>query len=312
MALEPTEAVALEPGAYAPPLSEAIGMPEAPSPSASTAAPEPAPAVAPEPAPAADPAAAPAPDPLAALQADLAAERAAREALQRELGARAVPPPAPEPAAAPRTPEPAAPRPRRDQFDTPDAYDAAVDQWVMAETGRVARETVLQAQETAAQAAQARRTQEATEGEQRRQREHMEALATSWGRQRAEAVARYPDFATVAERPDIQITPAMAAAIMQTANGADVAYHLGKTPTEAARIAALPPIQQAFELGRLAATIGAPKAPAVSRAADPIRPVGAVSPAAPSALSDLDMDAYAARRQAELTAATRRPGARAH
>jgi hypothetical protein len=48
-------------------------------------------------------------------------------------------------------------------------------------------------------------------------------------------------------------------AIMVAERGPEVAYHLGSNPDEAARIASLPPLQQAIQLGRIEATLDPPK-----------------------------------------------------
>lgn len=315
-----SETTTPEPEAAAgPPLSESLGgAPEAASAAATNgtpehhpadvpaqAAPEAPQAPAPEP-----PAVAPAPDPTAALRAEIAAERAAREAIERRL---AEPPPAPPPAAAaPPAPEPPTPFPNRAAFDTPDAFDTAVQQWHAAETARITRETVRTEQQRAAAEAAAQRQREAEEAGQRQQREANDRMLADWNGRRAKALETMPDFAAVAERADVTISPPMAAAIMQIESGPEVAYHLGKNPAEAARIAALPPLNAVFELGRIAAALAAPKPPAVSRTADPIRPVGAVAPAVVPALADMDMDSYAAKRQAALAASRRAPGARPH
>ncbi len=91
--------------------------------------------------------------------------------------------------------------------------------------------------------------------------EYVEAL-TDWKLEKKEAQrvlnetvmkaeAKYPDFKKVAFNPDLAITPAMSQVIRTSESGVDVAYHLGKNPAEAARIAQLPPIAQVRELGRI-------------------------------------------------------------
>ena len=284
-----------EPRPTGPALSESVGVAEPPSPSATS---EPPAQAAPEAPETPEPPPAPAPDPTASLRAEIAAERAAREALEQRL---AAPPPKPaEPPPAPRAPDPPAPFPARAAFDSPDAFDAAVQQWHATETTRVARETVRAEQERAATEAAAQRQRDAEEATTRQQRDANERIVNEWNARRAKAIEAKPDFAAVVENPAVQISPPMAAAIMQMEQGADVAYHLGKNPAEAARIAALPPLNAVFELGRLAASLAAPTAPKISRAPDPIRPVGGASPAVTPALADLDMDAYAARRREQL------------
>jgi hypothetical protein len=66
------------------------------------------------------------------------------------------------------------------------------------------------------------------------------------------------DFDQVARNPNLQITPAMADAITESSAGPQVSYWLGQNPSEAARIASLPPIRQIAEIGRLEASLGTP------------------------------------------------------
>lgn len=98
---------------------------------------------------------------------------------------------------------------------------------------------------------------------------------------------QYPDYDDVVGKPYEEggpaISPLMGDAIMTEANGIDVAYYLGKNVKESVRIAKLPPLQQAVEIGKLAVKLAneAPPTKKVSSAPSPIRPVGSNS-AAPS------------------------------
>lgn len=106
-------------------------------------------------------------------------------------------------------------------------------------------------------------------------RETVQELAREAYQARVEiAAAKYPDFHSVAGNPNLPITPAMAEAIMDSEHGPEVAYHLGKNPAEAARIANLNPVSQARELGRIEALVSqARQAPKPAPA--PVNPVGA-------------------------------------
>jgi hypothetical protein len=53
---------------------------------------------------------------------------------------------------------------------------------------------------------------------------------------------RDPEFRKVIESPSLPVTPAMSIAMLRTEDPTGVAYHLGKNPSEAARIARLAPI----------------------------------------------------------------------
>jgi hypothetical protein len=99
-----------------------------------------------------------------------------------------------------------------------------------------------------------------------------------------EEVARdkYDDFEQVAYNPNLPVTEAMARAIQASEIGPDVLYHLGSTPSEAARISRLDPILQAREIGKIEARLSAdPPVKKTSNAPAPIAPVTARSNGAP-------------------------------
>jgi len=90
----------------------------------------------------------------------------------------------------------------------------------------------------------------------------------------------YPDYDDVVGKPYEEggpaISPLMGDAIMMEANGVDVAYYLGKNVSESVRIAKMPPLQQALEIGKLAVKLAGETPPTkkVSSAPHPIKPVG--------------------------------------
>jgi hypothetical protein len=93
---------------------------------------------------------------------------------------------------------------------------------------------------------------------------------------------RYDDFEQVAYNPNLPVTEAMARAIQASEIGPDVLYHLGSTPSEAARISRLDPILQAREIGKIEARLSAePLVKKTSNAPAPIAPVTARSNGAP-------------------------------
>lgn len=69
--------------------------------------------------------------------------------------------------------------------------------------------------------------------------------------------AKYPDFDEVVRSDKTRITTVMADALAHMPNPAEIAYYLGKNRQESARIAQLPPIQQAIEIARIGATLAA-------------------------------------------------------
>lgn len=71
--------------------------------------------------------------------------------------------------------------------------------------------------------------------------------------------AKYADFADLVLANDsLPISEHMVNAMLVLDNGADVAYHLGKNPADAARIAQLPPTTQAREIAKIAKQVSAP------------------------------------------------------
>lgn len=89
-----------------------------------------------------------------------------------------------------------------------------------------------------------------------------------------QARERFEDFDAVVFNPANPISDAMVEVIKSSDKGPDLAYHLGSHPDEARRIASLPPIQAARELGLIEAKLSLPKPRTVTKAPDPIRPVG--------------------------------------
>ncbi len=93
--------------------------------------------------------------------------------------------------------------------------------------------------------------------------------------EKADAVReKYEDFDQLVSNPNLTITKTMAEVIQESDIGPEVAYHLGKNPHEAARIAALSPVQQAREVTKLEARlIAEPPVKKVTSAPAPLSPV---------------------------------------
>ena len=168
----------------------------------------------------------------------LIAKRLAREQRKQEQRQRMQPPPVETPAAYAGTLT-------LEQFESPEAYAEAL------------------ADQKATERLQLR--------EQQRQRE--EVHSAYMDREEA-ARERYDDYEQVAYNPRLPITETMAETIRASDIGPDLAYHLGQNPKEADRIARLPPLSQAKELGRLEAKLAdAPPVKRVTSAPAPISPV---------------------------------------
>lgn len=230
-----------------------------------------------------------------AAAAELTAAKEAQAALEARI--------AEIEAARPKEEPKADPRPSRDQFDDPDAYDEAMVDWGKREGIRVAEDAAAEARAKAAEEAKAEAEAKAREA----QEAEIASWNTKWTNARTEAIEKYPDYVEVAEAENVKITGEMAAAILQADNGTDVAYYLGQNPDEAARIAGLTMARQMLEIGRLSERLEAP-APRRRRAAQdaPIEPIDTSVNTADTSEAEPTMEQIAARH-AEKAAARHRP-----
>lgn len=98
-----------------------------------------------------------------------------------------------------------------------------------------------------------------------------------------EARAKYDDFEQVAYNPNLPVTDVMAQTIQASDIGPDVIYWLGSNPKEASRIATMPPILQAREIGKIEAKLASnPPVKKTSTAPAPIAPVAPRSSGGPA------------------------------
>lgn len=100
-----------------------------------------------------------------------------------------------------------------------------------------------------------------------------ELIAQSWNAQMEDARGRYADFDAVALSPQVPITPELGMLIATSDQGADVAYYLGQNRALAAQIAGLSQVEAARAIGRIEATLQAPKPRTETQAPTPINPV---------------------------------------
>jgi hypothetical protein len=97
------------------------------------------------------------------------------------------------------------------------------------------------------------------------------------------ARGKYDDFEQVAYNPSLPVTDVMAQTIQASDVGPDIIYWLGSNPKESARIANLPPILQAKEIGKIEAKMASdPPLKRISTAPAPIAPVTARSASSPA------------------------------
>lgn len=127
--------------------------------------------------------------------------------------------------------------------------------------------------------AQALAEKRAAELVQQREVQQQQAQVLESHRDREESAReKYDDYEDVVYNPKLAITPIMAQTIQASDMGPDVAYYLGTNPKEAERIARLPAIAQAKEIGKLEAKIAsAPPVKKTTSAPTPISPVSARS-----------------------------------
>lgn len=140
-----------------------------------------------------------------------------------------------KPEAKPEQPKPVAEgAPRIEDYEDVNEYVRSAVAWELTQTEKVKAEAAKR------------------EAEQRQQQELQAKVSIMVDSARQ----KYADFDDVVlSNPSLVISQFAAEALAGMANGADVAYHLGKAPAEAARIAQLPQSLQLVELGQIAATL---------------------------------------------------------
>lgn len=100
-----------------------------------------------------------------------------------------------------------------------------------------------------------------------------QALRLSFEAQVEDAKTRYADYDAVARAPDVPVSDAMADLIITSEVGPDVLYHLGQNKAVAAQIARMSPVEAARAIGRIEASLHAPKPRTETQAPPPIAPV---------------------------------------
>lgn len=81
--------------------------------------------------------------------------------------------------------------------------------------------------------------------------------------------------------------------LSESEKGAEIAYHLGKNPADARRIAALDPIHQAIEFARIEGRLSAPQVRKVSQAPTPPPTLGGSNAPRSKSYDEMDMGEYA-------------------
>ncbi len=175
-------------------------------------------------------------------------------------------------------------KPSIDDFDSDEAYLAAVAEY--------SSRRVLSEAEEKARAQRDREAQEASDAE----------VSSNVQKMFARGADAHADYEAVVMSPTLSLTNEMLAAIASTDNGHDISYHLGKNPGEADAISELSPVQQAIAIGRLGERLNTTQR-AVSSAPPPVTTVDDTSAGTTDGLSDnLDVKTWMQRRQAQRTA----------
>ena len=185
------------------------------------------------------------------------------------------------------------PRPNRESFDTPDAYDSALIDWSARKAALVAKAETKAELDRAAKEVSDKAANDQMDADNRR------TLDEFAGR-KAKFIEDHPDYEELVDaKEDLPISIPMANVILTDDDGPAIAYYLGQNPDEAARISALPPVRQVSELGRIAQRLNTK--PAVSTKPAPIKPLKVGSEAASrKGPNEESMAEYAARRGREI------------
>jgi hypothetical protein len=111
-----------------------------------------------------------------------------------------------------------------------------------------------------------------------------------------QAVEKYPDFVAVVNNPSVpslaKVNPAAFETLLESDAGADIAYYLGKNPTEIYRFHNLTPVQAVREMTLLEARL---KAAPPTQVKTPPKPPTKVSEGSSEAVTDpnkMDMDTW--------------------
>jgi hypothetical protein len=183
------------------------------------------------------------------------------------------------------------PKPSREKFDNPDAYDAALIEW----SARIAtRSTEAEQKRIRAEELQAQRQQEQAAQDQK--------IREEYAKRREAFLDDNPDYAEVAEENNnLKYTMPMLHAIMEDEAGPALAYFLAKNTDEMDRISKFTPARQATELGRIAARLTAK--PVSTPKPAPIKPLGSRATVTPAWDAQSHMEKRLAEERAKRVSA---------
>jgi len=101
---------------------------------------------------------------------------------------------------------------------------------------------------------------------------------------------------------EIPFTQAIAGAVLNSDVAGKLLAYMATNPDEVERITLLPPARQAAEIGKLEIKLANPPAPKVSKAPDPIKPIGSANTSSskdPSEMTDAEFNAWRRRQIAQ-------------
>lgn len=237
-------------------------------------------------------------------EAATAKAEAERLAAELETARKAAEKPAPVVPAAEEDPAP-----NRNDFEDPDAYQAAL-------TGHAARQEIRKSNEAAEAKARERREADAAEADKQRQARVQEQIVTlhkTFNDRVEKSKPDYPDYdVKVTNNEKLTLRNDIFFTVEQSNMAPHILYHLADHPEEAASLNAMPPIQAAMRIGEIQAELRIARKPKPSKAAEPVKPVGHRSSPERKNPDDETMEEYAARREREETQKREAARRRAH
>lgn len=121
------------------------------------------------------------------------------------------------------------------------------------------------------------------------QQSEAQAIANDWGAKTAKFKAVAPDFdEKFSVVSNIEFAPSTISEVAKHEKGAEIAYMLGQNPSEAYRIASLPPMQQLMAIGEIAASAKFNKPKQTTSAPRPAPTVNSASPSSDPNSMNLD------------------------
>mgnify|MGYP001564356246 CR=1 FL=1 len=189
------------------------------------------------------------------------------------------------------------PAPQRADFTDPDDY-------VIAASAHAARSELRKANE-AAQAEANTRAAEAQQRQNEANKAHIQTQITALHQNFIANVERvkpeYPDYdEKVANNEKLELRHDVFFSIERSADAPHILYHLASNPEVAAKLNGLSQIDAAIHIGELQAELRGARKPKVTKAAEPVKPVGNRSSPQAKKLDEMSMDEYAAHREQEM------------